>query len=94
LDLKARNMLYFFEGFCKPHECSGDDYSMITNNPKQCNIIAEYGLSNVPRGRMFNLPYPETQEMTGKNWQEMYPNQDTEPALSFKKEKKAKQSKK
>ena len=91
MDLKAKNMLYFFKGFCKPPECSGDDYSMITNNPKQCNIIAEYGLSNVPRGRMFNLAYPDTQEMT---WQEIYPNQDTKPALSFKKDKKAKQSKK
>lgn len=77
-DLKARDELYFFKGFCKPSYCSDDTYSMIEHNQDQCDAIAKYGLSNAPTGNLFNLPYPETQHMT---WQQIYPNQASPPPL-------------
>jgi len=79
-DLKKNNQLYFFQGFCMPSWCADETYSKVTNNQGVCNAISDYGLSSAPTGNLFNLPYPETQDMT---WQEMYPNQDEEPSLEL-----------
>lgn len=79
LDLKVRNQLYNFQGFCKPSWCANETYSKVKDNQVLCDAIGDYGINNVPTGIIWNDPYPETQDMT---WKEMYRNQDFEPSVN------------
>jgi hypothetical protein len=56
-ELKANGLTIPFRDFCRLPACADRN----PNNDETCRLIKKYGLSNVPTGKIFNSPYPDTQ---------------------------------